>query len=114
MLEQIKQAVDEFDALDIVKSGWLVESDALHKRLDKLRMDLYTFHRELDTALVKGISDDKWTDLLDNIRETNAVVKETEKAYQEARKQYSHAWPKADLARKKVEKLRKKFWEQKD
>lgn len=109
MLEQIKQAVDVFDALDIEKKVLLTKSDQLYKQLDKLRMTRYNLQCRLDTVLGKG---EEVADLLDNIRETNIAIKETEKKYEESRKKYSRTWPQADLAKKKVEKLKKKFWKQ--
>jgi len=112
MLEQIKQAINEWDALDIEMRALLFQSNALHKQIDKFNMDLYTFHRKLDGALAESIGNDKWVELLDNIRETNVTVKKLEKEYRKIRKEYSHTWPKVDLAKKKVEKLKKKFWEQ--
>jgi len=111
MLEQIKQAVDEFDALDIERKVLLTKSDQLYKQLDKLRMDLYTFHRKLDKALAQNnVTDTVY--ILDDIRDFGADAKETEKEYRKIQKEYSHTWPKVDLAKKKVEKLKKKFWEQ--
>lgn len=109
MLEQIKQVVNVFDALDIEKRVLLTKSDQLHKQLDKLRMDRYNLQCRLDTVLDKG---EEVANLLDDIRETNIAIKKTEKEYHKTRKVYSHTWPKADLAKKKVEKLKKKFWEQ--
>lgn len=109
MLEQIKKAVDVFDALDIEKRVLLTKSDDLHKQFDKLRMDRYNLQCLLDEALDE---DEETADLLDNIRETNIAIKKVEKEYHKTRKVYSHTWPKADLAKKKVEKLKKKFWEQ--
>lgn len=111
MLEQIKQAVNEWDALDIERRALLFRSNALHKQLDKLRMDIYTSHRKLDSALAKNdVTDTVY--ILDNIRDFGATAKKTEEVYHEVRKEYSHTWPKVDLAKKKVEKLKKKFWEQ--
>lgn len=111
MLEQIKQAVNEWDALDIECRALLFRSNALHKQLDKLRMDLYTVHRKLDSALAKNdVTDTVY--ILDDIRDFAAAAKETEKRYRKIQKEYSHTWPKVDLAKKKVEKLKKKFWEQ--
>lgn len=111
MLEQIKKAVDEFNALDIERKKLLTKSDQLYKQLDKLRMDLYTLHRKLDKALAKNdVTDTVY--ILDDIRDFGAAAKETEEVYHEVRKEYSHTWPKVDLAKKKVEKLKKKFWEQ--
>ena len=112
MLEQIKQAIDEWDALDIETRALNFRSNALHKQLDKLRMDLYTFHRKLDIGLVDGISDDEWANLSENIRKTTITVRTTEERYYETRKEYSNTWPKTVKAEKKVEKLKKKFWEQ--
>jgi len=111
MLEQIKKAVDEWDALDIETRALLFKSNALHKQMDKFNMDRYNLQRKLDTALVESIPE-KITDLLDNIRETNTTVKKLREEYHKIRKEYSHTWPKVDLAKKKVEKLKKKFWEQ--
>ncbi len=111
MLEQIKQAIDEFNALDIKKSELLTESNALHKQFDKLRMDRYNLQCKLDTGLVEN-EDEQIAKLLDTIRKTNAAIKETETEYRKTQKEYSHTWPKTDLAKKKVEKLKKKFWEQ--
>ena len=111
MLEQIKKAVDKFDALDIERKVLLTKSDALYKRLDKLRMDRYNLQCKLDTDLVENIHEEI-ADLLDDIRKTNAAIKEVEKEYHETRKEYSHTWPKVDVAKKKVEKLKKKFWDQ--
>lgn len=115
MLEQIKQAVNEWDALDIECRALLFQSNALHKQLDKLRMDLYTFHSKLDSALAKNDveeTSEEITNLLNDVRNFGAATKETEKRYREVRKEYSHAWPKVDKAKKKVEKLKKKFWEE--
>ncbi len=111
MLEQIKQAVDEYDAFDIEQRVLLTKSDELYDKLDKLRMDLYTLHRKLDSALSKNdVTDTVY--ILDDIRDFGATVKEAEEEYEKNRKKYSRAWPKVNLAKKKVEKLKKKFWEQ--
>jgi len=115
MLEQIKQAIGEFNALNIRTKELLTESNALYKQLDKLRMDLYTFHCKLDSIVAKndieGTSEEV-ANLLEDICDFGAAIKETEEVYRETRKEYSRTWPKADLAKKKVEKLKKKFWEQ--
>lgn len=111
MLEQIRQAVDEFNTVDTEQRALLTESDALCDNLDKLRMDLHTLHRKLDSALSKNdVTDTVY--ILDDIRDFGTAAKEIEEKYEKARKKYSHAWPKVDLAKKKVEKLKKKFWEQ--
>lgn len=111
MLEQIKQAINEWDALDIETRALLFQSNALHKQIDKFNMDRYNFRCKLDAALVED-DDEEIAKLLDNIRETNATVKKLEKEYHKIRTEYNHTWPKTDLAKKKVEKLKKKFWEQ--
>jgi len=114
MLEQIKQAKNEWDALDIERKILLTKSDELHKLLDKLRMDLYSFHRNIDKSTMDNveIDIDPMTIMLMAIQSVNIAIKETEEEYQETQKKYSHTWPKVDQAKKKVEKLKKKFWEQ--
>ena len=110
MLEQIKQAINEWDALDIETRALLFRSNALHKQIDKFGMDRYNLQRKMDVILAND--DGEIAKLLDNIRETNVTVKKLREEYEKVRKEYSHTWPKADLARKKVKKLKKKFWEQ--
>jgi len=111
MLEQIKQAINEWDALDIETRALLFQSNALHKQIDKFGMDRYNLHCKLDSVLAKTDTEEiseEIADLLDDIRETNATIKKLNEEYEKVRKEYNHTWP----ARKKVKKLKKKFWEQ--
>ena len=123
MLEQIKKAVEEWDALDIETRALNFRSNALHKQLDKLRMDLYNLQCKVGPTLVEynlqckmdvllAGDDGKIAKLLEDIRKTTIDVRTTEERYYETRKEYSNTWPKAVKAKKKVEKLKKKFWEQ--
>lgn len=114
MLEQIKKAINEWDVLDIETRALLFRSNALHGLLDKLQMDVYSFHQTIDKSTMDNneIDIDAMTITLMAIQSVNITIKKTKEEYEKVRKEYSSTWPKADKAKKKVEKLKKKFWEQ--